>query len=352
MRDSLIVKWLLNVTLMFSSAFCGYDFLGSPHVYLNGIGGVVTGENELMLYQNPGFLGSPLQKSLTYSLSLNKLSLNKDKFLNCLIYTPSDMIGSFSVCYDANSESIAMNVIDPQTLGVTQGDIVTFSYDTYTVGWGHSIPLPFGSHSAGINVDLFYPMEAGKNFISRVTVDLGYLYLSPLDVRAGFVIRNILANEFRAAVQDSQSRYIPKNVQFCFGLGYTKNFSFNTGFNILTIIPEASYRLASGELDYRINGTSSVSDFFIASEFLMFNTIGIKPAFGFQNGTGLMTFEYKVNLFNHIALRCFIGNNQAVPVMTFGLAAYELSNTPQLTFGLTAFNLLEWSESDIQWWKK
>jgi hypothetical protein len=92
----LVVSTLILVQVTFGGITGCNQGLLSDHIFNNGVSGIVTGENELPIYENPALLGSTLEGSLKYTFSI----AGENNIVNSIVYCPQNKSGSFSLLYD------------------------------------------------------------------------------------------------------------------------------------------------------------------------------------------------------------------------------------------------------------
>ncbi|HEX2956777.1 MAG TPA: hypothetical protein VHO70_08090 [Chitinispirillaceae bacterium] len=324
-----IIYFSTTVLSFFSVSFAGIEgfnhSIHSDHIFSHGASGIITGQNELPIYENPALLGSERENSLKYTISV----ANDNKIINSILYRPQSNIGTFSLLYDSYQHKKS-NFSRNRNIN---------SNRILAIGWGHSSPVFTGSHSIGINLCYNFTPQSDKLKSNALCINFGYLLRFWSDLQLGLIVKSLAYLDL--SKEDSINVQVTGNFQIGTGIGYVRTFTFKSDKRWLKISPEFTlnriiFKASDTLYDFNAFNMSISTDLFFI------NTAGVNFAFNFGiNGKATILPEFKINLLNHLSMRFF--------PLDYSIADLTYGNEPWV-LGITAYNLLEWKKTDLRWW--
>ena len=338
--------------------------------------GYSLSNDENVLYYNPAGLGLPIFQnlSLIYGSIINTNDDNSFKPIHKrgnIIYGLKNIGGfSFDISqynYKEDDSKLTylgiidddfidiINDMDGKLVGVCDDNGVFYNPEyLISLGWGHNLSfIKLNNHSIGICFNL---LSYASN-INIFTSDIGYLYVSPFNLRAGIVFKNLFQIKGKN-IKDFDISNVPRMINTA--IGYCNLISIHEKINILSIAVEINGNVIFREERYyyffvehgnlipylgtNIN-TEVKQEVYgrlnIGLETLVLNSLSFR--IGYVNGSQFKENEFHygfgLRLFNHINIDYYKGEDPL-----FKEDIYQ--------FTISINNLLKWDKNDLKWWLK
>lgn len=368
----------LLIALLFFKSFSYYsefDNLLLPRKNAMGNAGYTYSESEDLLFLNPAGLGFHDSEenylSVLYGGIINYLrpeySEPVHKRGNIIYKMAAPNIGGFGfdishfdyvytedknyrifTTRDIKGSNVSRFICDRNGIFYLPDYLVSF-------GWGHDLSfMNHERHSVGIVVNyLSYPID-----ISFTTFDLGYLYETPIKLRAGISIKNLLQirSRYLNDIDKKDKITLPRIINIA--AGYKNSIPMHKKIDILCIAAEVngniffrkrkSLRLlpdTSGVyypfIHTYSNDVVSYGRLNIGSEVTILNACSFRTGYSYssQFNTYNFTYGFGFTFFNHLNINIF---------KNYG----NLIKSDYYQFVISLVNLLSWKKKDLKWWMK